>query len=103
MVLERAQDDLRAADSFIGQVRFLIRRSGQSAFEYASMREDYMPTSSGKNFMNLTLHREIIYASLQGNHQTLRCSTLTLRRLVLDTCCYIYIMHKLYICRTVPL
>ena len=41
MVLERAQDDLHAADRFIGQVHFSIRRCGQSAaFEYA-MQEDH--------------------------------------------------------------
>lgn len=31
IVLEQTQDDVHAADRFVGQVRFLIRKSGQSA------------------------------------------------------------------------
>ena len=47
MVLEWAQDDLHAADHFIGQVRFSIQRCGQStAFEYA-MQEDHLSPTSG--------------------------------------------------------
>ncbi|KAF8449212.1 hypothetical protein L210DRAFT_3640836 [Boletus edulis BED1] len=47
IVLERAQDDLHAADRFVGQVRFWIRKSGQSAaFEYA-MQEDHSLPASG--------------------------------------------------------
>ncbi|KAF8552932.1 hypothetical protein OG21DRAFT_1485773 [Imleria badia] len=48
MVLERAQDNLRAADHFIGHVRLLIRKSGQTtAFKYV-MQEGHSSLSSGR-------------------------------------------------------
>lgn len=41
VLLEKTEDDLRIADRFVGQVRFVIRKSGiPVALEYA-MREDY--------------------------------------------------------------
>jgi len=41
IMLEKAQDELRSADRFVGHVRATIRRSGvTTACEYA-MREDY--------------------------------------------------------------
>ena len=47
VVLERAQDDLRDADRFVGQVRFVIQKSGHSAaFEYA-MGAGHSPPTSG--------------------------------------------------------
>jgi hypothetical protein len=43
MVLEQAQDDLHATDRFVGEVCFLIRKSGQStAYAYA-MQQDHLP------------------------------------------------------------
>ena len=57
ILLERTQDDLHAVDQFVGHVRLMIRRSGQTAaaFEYATRtQEDYaqnvvsVPGPSGK-------------------------------------------------------
>ena len=46
VVLERAQDDLRDADRFVGQVRFVIWKSGHSAaFEYTMGMGHSLPTS----------------------------------------------------------
>lgn len=47
MALERAQDDVRAADRFVGQVRFSIRKSGQSAASEYALREAHSPPTSG--------------------------------------------------------
>ena len=48
MVLERAQDDLHAADHFVGHVHFLIQKSSQTtAFKYA-MQEGHSSLSSGR-------------------------------------------------------
>ena len=42
MVLEWTQNDVRAADQFIGHVHFMIRKSGYTAASECAMQEDYM-------------------------------------------------------------
>ena len=65
MVLERAQDDLHAADHFIGHVHLLIWKSGQTmAFKYA-IQEDYLLLSSGTVFWTYAVH-QLTYLLLQS-------------------------------------
>ena len=56
-MLEKAQDELRTADRFVGKVRTTIRQSGvTAAFEHA-MREDYSlrhAGASGKSHLSHT-------------------------------------------------
>ena len=47
LVFERAQDDLHAMDRFIGHVRLMIRKSGQTAASEYAMRESNSMFSSG--------------------------------------------------------
>lgn len=47
IVLEQTQDDVHAADRFVGQVRFLIRKSGQSAASEYALRQDHSHPTSG--------------------------------------------------------
>ena len=51
MVLERAQNDLHAADRFVRQVRLLIRKSSQSAAYAYAMQEDHLLPTPGMCLM----------------------------------------------------
>lgn len=71
VMLEKAQDELRAADRFVGHVRATIRRSGvTTAFEYA-MREDYSSAGiSGEPRLGQIFSICLIQIQLLGSPQS---------------------------------
>ena len=70
-MLEKAQDELRAADRFVGHVHATIRQSGvTTAFEYA-MQEDYSSAGiSGEPRLGQIFSICLIQIQLLGSPQS---------------------------------
>ena len=95
LMLEKAQDELRAADRFVGQVRTTIRRSGITmAFEYA-MREDHSSVAiSGEVHLSRFPFVWFKFIARLASIIVTWCNV----RLVLLLCCLMFysVMHLLY-------
>lgn len=73
LVLERAQNDLRAADELVGYVRLSIRQSGHSAASQYAMQECNLPRrTASKCPSSFGIKKPFILTHRHDSHTSLR-------------------------------